>query len=67
MTTITKANVSKFGRDKEGVLLNAPVIAEKFIGKTFTERHVKRVLKILAAIQRGIVNKAKYMDSLAKA
>ena len=64
MTNITKANVSKFGRDKEGVLLDDVAIAEKFIGKIHSERHLKRVNKCLAAIQRGIENKAKYLDSL---
>ena len=65
MTTITKANVSKYGRDKEGTLLDAPTIAEKFVGKMFTERYLKRVGKCLEAIQRGIVNKAKYLNSVA--
>jgi hypothetical protein len=65
MTNITKANVSKFGRNQEGVYLDAAVIAEKFIGKTYTERHVKRVNLCLAAIRRGIVNKAKFMDKVA--
>lgn len=64
MTNITKANVCKFGRDKDGSLLDAVIIAEKFAGKTYLERHIKRVNLCLAAIRRGIVNKAKYMDSL---
>lgn len=63
--TITKANVCKYGRNQEGILLDASTIAANFIGKNlFTERHVKRVLKCLGAIQRGIVLRAEYMDSL---
>jgi len=65
MTNITKANVSKLGRDKDGALLDAGTIAEKFIGKTYTERHVKRANAVIASIRRGIVNKAKYLDKLA--
>ncbi len=64
MINITKANVSKFGRDKDGALLDAGVIAEKFAGKMYTERHVKRANQVLASIRRGVVNKAKYMDKL---
>ncbi len=62
--TITKTNVCKFGRNQEGVLLESGVIALKFIGKTYTDRHIKRVNKCLEAIKKGIINKAKYMDSL---
>ena len=65
--TITKANVSKFGRDKEGTLLDAGVIAEKFIGKTFKPRHIRRANEVLASIKRGIYLRAKYMESLAPA
>lgn len=64
MTNITKANVCKFGRDKDGSLLDAGVIAEKFAGKTYSPRHVKRANEVLASIRRGVINKAKYMDSL---
>jgi hypothetical protein len=64
MTNITKANVDKYGRNQEGTLLDATIIAAKFIGaKTHTERHVKRASAVIAAIQRGGVNRAKYLAS----
>ncbi len=63
MTNITKANVNQLGRDKDGVLLEAGVIALKFVGKTYTERHIKRVNMCLEAIKRGIINKAKYLNA----
>ncbi len=65
--TITKANVNRFGRDPQGVLLDAGVIAEKFAGKTHTPRHIKRANEVLASIKRGIFLKARYLESLAPA
>lgn len=63
--TITKANICKFGRNPEGILLDASTIASKFIGKNlYTERHVKRVASCISATQRGIVLKARYMAKI---